>query len=428
MRKVPIVVLSVLLAAAIIFSIAYYTKYGNTKEVLSASEKRAASLDAKIVQLSQEKTALEDRIGKRAEHLEALKSAEGRISELEEAIRTKSQLLAELEKKHLKLKRESEENAKTIAALRAEGLSKDQLVSELRTELEGAWSELGPLKEELASFQEGKDAQVAKLKAKLEEATSEVASLNEEIAKVRSEKDVQMAKLRAELEKATSEVTSLHEEVAKVRSEKDAQLAKLKEELEGARPKIASAREELVGSQKEIDQLKRSLSDVHGERAQLKTQMDRMKTTYDAMVSDLKNQIQNKEVTISTLQEKLSVTFVDRVVFESGKAEITPHGRAILTKVGNILKTVEAKQIRIIGHTDNKPILPGYQYKFPSNWELSAARAAAVVRYFQKEVGLDPENLEAVGRSFYEPVASNETEEGRSQNRRVRIIIAPKIK
>ena len=65
--------------------------------------------------------------------------------------------------------------------------------------------------------------------------------------------------------------------------------------------------------------------------------------------------------------------------------------------------------------------------KFPSNWELSAARAAAVVRFFQYNSGLDPKNLEAVGRSFYDSVASNETKEGRAQNRRVNIIIGPKL-
>ena len=83
--------------------------------------------------------------------------------------------------------------------------------------------------------------------------------------------------------------------------------------------------------------------------------------------------------------------------------------------------------ITVIGHTDNKPIHPDYQFKFPSNWELSSARASAVVRYFQETIGLDPESLEAVGRAFYDPIAPNDTEEGRAQNRRVEIIIAPKI-
>jgi chemotaxis protein MotB len=91
------------------------------------------------------------------------------------------------------------------------------------------------------------------------------------------------------------------------------------------------------------------------------------------------------------------------------------------------MTNVQGEQIRVVGHTDNKAILSEYRNKFPSNWELSAARSAAVVRYFQKEIGLDPKDMEAVGRFFYEPIASNETEEGRAQNRRVNIIIAPKI-
>ena len=92
----------------------------------------------------------------------------------------------------------------------------------------------------------------------------------------------------------------------------------------------------------------------------------------------LKEQIENREVIISELGEKLSVTFVDRILFQSGKATVTPKGKEILTKVGQILRNVKSKRIRVEGHTDNKLILPEYQHKFPSNWELSAARAVAV--------------------------------------------------
>jgi chemotaxis protein MotB len=156
-------------------------------------------------------------------------------------------------------------------------------------------------------------------------------------------------------------------------------------------------------------------------------QMKQMKTTHEALVSGLKEQIQKQEVTIKEFQESLSLNFIDRILFEFGKADLTPEGEKILKKVGEALKNIKDKKIRVSGHTDNVPIRPDYVQKFPSNWELSAARGATVVRYFQEKAGLDPKDMETVGRSFYQPVASNETKEGRAQNRRVEILIAPQM-
>ena len=91
------------------------------------------------------------------------------------------------------------------------------------------------------------------------------------------------------------------------------------------------------------------------------------------------------------------------------------------------MKNVKGKQIQIVENADNIPIMPKYRYKFPSNWELSASRAEAVIRYFKQNIHLNPRNLETVGRSFYESIASNETSQGRAQNRRVEIIISPQL-
>jgi chemotaxis protein MotB len=156
-------------------------------------------------------------------------------------------------------------------------------------------------------------------------------------------------------------------------------------------------------------------------------QIKQMKSTYDTLVSDLKDQIQKQEVTIKEFQESLSLNFVDRILFEFGKADLTPEGEKVLKKVGEALTNIKGKKIRITGHTDNVPIRPDFKYKFPSNWELSAARAASVVRYFQEKIGLDPKEMEAVGRSFYQPEASNDTQEGRARNRRVEIFVAPQM-
>ncbi len=211
-------------------------------------------------------------------------------------------------------------------------------------------------------------------------------------------------------------------------SYRDAVTAELQEKLKSSQSRILSLEDEIAKDKSEIKGLQLQLSNIKGEKVIAEVKISQLETTYENLVSDLKKQIENQEVTIKTFEEKISVTFADRILFEFGKAKISPKGRKILGKIGNTLKNVQGKQIRVVGHTDNVPISPGYHYKFPSNWELSAARAASVVNYLQNEQGLDPVNLVAVGCSFYEPIASNETSKGRAQNRRVNIIIVPKVK
>jgi chemotaxis protein MotB len=77
------------------------------------------------------------------------------------------------------------------------------------------------------------------------------------------------------------------------------------------------------------------------------------------------------------------------------------------------------------GHTDNVSVGSALKNRFPSNWELATARAAAVVRFLHEAAGLEPERLSATGYSYFKPIASNDTEEGRSQNRRIEVILVP---
>ena len=105
-------------------------------------------------------------------------------------------------------------------------------------------------------------------------------------------------------------------------------------------------------------------------------------------------------MTLKAFKKKLSISFVDRILFDLGKATVTPGGAHVLEKVGDILKNTKGMQIRVVGHTDNISIRRESRHKFPSNWELSAARAASVVRFFQRDCRLNPEDLEAVGNLF----------------------------
>ena len=186
-------------------------------------------------------------------------------------------------------------------------------------------------------------------------------------------------------------------------------------------PQNTNMRQALQACEKRLSEQDKKVAEL------TEVQMKQMKSTYETLISGLKDEIQKKEVTIKDFRDALSISFVDRILFEFSKADLTPEGKKVLEKVGAIVKNIKGKKIRVTGHTDNVPIRPDYEYKFPTNWELSAARAASVVRYFQEKTGIDPTDMEAVGRSLYQPIATNETKEGRAQNRRVEIVIAPQM-
>ena len=154
-------------------------------------------------------------------------------------------------------------------------------------------------------------------------------------------------------------------------------------------------------------------------------ELSQMRSTYDELVNSMKDEIAQGQVQITRLADRLSVTMVDKILFPSGEAGITPAGLRVLHRVGDVLKTTEGKIIRVEGHTDNEAIGDKLKSTFPTNWELSTTRATNVVRFLQDSVGIEPARLQAVGLAEYHPVATNETTQGRSQNRRIEIALLP---
>ncbi len=161
------------------------------------------------------------------------------------------------------------------------------------------------------------------------------------------------------------------------------------------------------------------------ERIARQAHVAQMKSTYDELVQKMETEIARGEVTISDLQGKLTVNMVERILFDTGKAEIKPAGLEVLHRVGDILKGTQDKDIRIEGYTDNIPISSKLQQTFPSNWELSTARAANVVHFLQDKVSIPGERLSACGFGQFRPVADNDTPEGRAQNRRIQVVLVP---
>jgi len=147
--------------------------------------------------------------------------------------------------------------------------------------------------------------------------------------------------------------------------------------------------------------------------------------TKKTIETSLKDQIAAQEVEVIEAGNQLKVIFVDKILFDSGSAEINPKGKELLRVLAKSLKDNQNQDIVIDGHTDNIALTAYLMKRFPSNWELSTARASAVAHFFQEEGGIAPQRLSARGYSFYRPVAPNDSEEGRRQNRRIEIVLGP---
>jgi chemotaxis protein MotB len=199
---------------------------------------------------------------------------------------------------------------------------------------------------------------------------------------------------------------------------------------ERERDGLTNVREELLARVNTLElekaaatnRLEEQIASLSTEKEQ---ELDHLRSTYDTLVNDLKVEIEQGQVTITKMADRLSVRMVDKILFASGEADITAQGIRVLERVGKVLKNAEKKIIRVEGHTDNVPISSRLEEKFSTNWELSTGRATNVVRFLQDSVGIAPVRLEAVGMSEFHPVATNKTVVGRNQNRRIEIALLP---
>ena len=192
-------------------------------------------------------------------------------------------------------------------------------------------------------------------------------------------------------------------------------LATCKEEVE----RLGKQNEELV---KKVQSQQEQIGQIEKNREE---KVQEVSKTYTQMIEKMKSEIAEGQVTITELQGRLTVNMVDAILFDSGRADIKPEGRKVLQKVAEVIGQVEDKAIRVEGHTDNVKVGGALTRAFPSNWELSAARAINVARYLQR-LGVDPALLSAAAYGEHRPVSENDTAEGRTKNRRIEIVLVPR--
>jgi chemotaxis protein MotB len=162
---------------------------------------------------------------------------------------------------------------------------------------------------------------------------------------------------------------------------------------------------------------------IEQEKADLVAREEKTKATYEQLMGELQKEVSEGQIAIQQVEDKLTLNVAEKIFFDSGSAALKPHGKQVLVKVGHIVRGLTDKIIRVEGHTDNVPISKSLQATYPTNWELSAARATTVVRFLQDHAGVPPQMLMAAAFGQYRPVAPNDTPANRQKNRRIEIVL-----
>jgi chemotaxis protein MotB len=219
-----------------------------------------------------------------------------------------------------------------------------------------------------------------------------------------------------------------NEEIAALKQEKtslEQQKAALEQEKGTLEKQSASLTDQIASLEKQKTSMQKEVGSLEQEKAALVAANQQRQQQYESLLQGLAKEVEKGQLQVRQYKNMLSVDLAEQIFFDSGRATLKKGGKDVLKKVGEALKGYENKVIRVVGHTDNVPVAKSLQATFPSNWELSVARATNVVRYLQ-EVGVPPERMVPSGRAEYDPVAPNDTPEGRQKNRRIEIMLIDK--
>lgn len=207
---------------------------------------------------------------------------------------------------------------------------------------------------------------------------------------------------------------------------KDARIAELEAEGQDTSAALQKCKEDranlntlVKGYTGEINAMEAALAEAAAREARAAQRLEE----YRSMLRQLKSMIDAGKLQVRIVRNKMVVELPEAVLFASGSAKLKDEGIRVLAEVGPVLASLGERQFQVGGHTDNKPI---HTRRFPSNWELSGARGIEVTKLLI-EYGVPPTRISAAAYADTQPVASNDTPEGRAQNRRIEIALQPSL-
>ena len=203
---------------------------------------------------------------------------------------------------------------------------------------------------------------------------------------------------------------------------------------EAARAQADAARAEVANLSRQVEAAQNEKADLLALRNELSVQvqakeeeLQKLQGTYQELEAKMKEEIAKGDIRLSQAGGRIKVDLVDKILFDVGDASVSTRGGEVLSRVGAVLANVQGKKIQVSGHTDDLPISDRLRDRYPTNWELAAARASNVVRFLEEKANVPGRRLVVAAYGPWEPIASNKSASGRARNRRIEIVLTPAL-
>jgi len=227
-----------------------------------------------------------------------------------------------------------------------------------------------------------------------------------------AEMELQKKSLGSKLSEASGELTLQEREL----------IAK-SEALEKSNLTLNMKNEELEMTINELRAKSEALESTTEQLESASKKLNKNRELYNNLVADLQGELSANQIKIKEMKDGINLNLAQEILFDSGSANLNESGQEVITKVSEQLKDIAYNTI-VAGFTDNVPIKGGLASKYPTNWELAGARAASVVKLLESN-GVTSDKLRAVSFGENQPVASNDTPDGKALNRRIEILLKP---
>lgn len=251
----------------------------------------------------------------------------------------------------------------------------------------------------------------------------------DQLAEARAQEEELAERMDAELERRDQREARLRDQMADL----EAEINRLIEELGMQERETLRKEQEITEIRLEAERLQTLLSARGAQAQQLQERLDQLAAVeqeirernaiYEEVLSRFRSLIDAGRLSVSIARGRMVINLPQDILFDSGSADLGADGRRVLIEVAQVLADFEDRSFQVEGHTDDRPISTP---QFPSNWELSAARALSVVKLLVDN-GVPAENLSGAGYGEFQPVATNETPDGRRLNRRIEIVMLPNL-